>query len=86
MSKRSKHFCEVLNGLCIGKLTPNDIEMLESRKVSCNRNQYKQHERHFFPLRKQCQEHNDKVYNMAKMEKQVIKSYEVVLNVKASQQ
>ena len=81
-----KHFCEVLNPLHVGKLTPNDIEMLESRKVSFSSNQYKQHVRHFFPLRKQCQEHNDNIYNMAKTEKQVIEFHDVVLNVKASQQ
>ena len=60
--------------------------MLETRKVSFNSNQYKQHVRHFFALRKQCQEHNDTIYNIAKTEKQVIKSHDVVLNVKTSQQ
>ena len=39
--KGQKDLCEVLNHLCVGKLTPNDIEMLESRKVSFNSNQYK---------------------------------------------
>ena len=46
--KGQKDFCEVLNCLCVGKLTPNDIEMLESRRVFFNSNQYKQHVRHFF--------------------------------------
>ena len=56
--------------------------MLESRKVSFNSNQYKQHVRHFFPLRKRCQEHSDNIYNMAKTEKQVIESHDVVLMLK----
>ena len=79
--KGQKYFNEVLNCLCVDKLTSNNIEMLESRKVSFNSNQFKQHVRHFFPLRKQCQEHNDNIYNMAKTEKQVIESYDVVLNI-----
>lgn len=84
--KGEKRFCELLNRLRIGELTQEDKIMLESRKVSVTSEHYKQHVRHFFPLKVQCQRHNDKIYSMAKTEKKQIECHDVVLNVHANRQ
>ena len=84
--KGQKHFCELLNCLCVGQLMQNDIQMLNSRIVTTQSIDYRLHARHFFPLRIQCKNHNDAIYNLATTEKQVIQSHDVVVHVKSHKQ
>ena len=73
-----QHFCQMLNRLRVGKSTPEDMNVFQSRTLDRNNRNYNINVRHMFPLRIPTDSHNEKIFNTAKTEKLTIQAIDKI--------
>ena len=59
--KDDQQFAKLLNRLCIGKQTNDDLRILQSRKVTQEQFETLHHIPHFFPSRSNVESYNESV-------------------------
>ena len=60
--KDDQQFAQLLNRLCIGKQTNDDLRILQSRKVTHEQFETLHHIPHFFPTRRKVESYNESVW------------------------